>query len=397
VLAAALFNMLLCFANTRGLRASLPLIAGTELAIILAAILPVWRTLLATTLVPLLLVVGWAVAVRLINPAATPKILLDFAIPVAFYAIGKTYGTRQAGDRLVMIVACVVLVVALFEWFAFDTYQQLFNVFQYYVGKGDLDTSHAGDTGTTLGENGMRPGARELLPFLGLHRVGSIFLEPIAVGNFATICIAWLAARGQLDRFAACVAAIAVMLAVFADDRFAISAGIAILIAVYSGASRWRWIAASLPFVTIMLLLVFAAVSPVRIVDNTIGGRLYGSGSYLLDQTVMQWLALTPAAIDMDSGYSYLVDSIGFLVPAGLWLAFAFRRGVDRVGSRFVLAISVYISLSLCVSASCTSIKTAALLWVLAGILAPNTERPVRGASSPRPVSPRSRPWGSIA
>ena len=369
VLSASLFNMVLCFANTEGLHVSLGEVAATELLIIALAAASVWRTLLSTALAPSLLVLGWFVVVRLINPVASPKIVLDLAMPVTFYAVGRAYATQQIGNRLVLMLACLVFAVGLFEWFAFDSYQRLFNVFDYYLGKGDLKASQAGDTGTTLGENGVRPGARELLPFLGGHRIGSVFLEPIAVGNFATVVLAWVVARARLDRFAVFLVAVALALAVFADDRFAVGAGLAIVVAVRSGAWRWRWVAAVIPFATLALLLVFAATSPERVVDNTIGGRLYGSGSYLLEQGPVEWLALTPAVIDMDSGFSYLVDSIGVIVPAALWLLFACRRNMTPIDARLTLGIGVYLSLSLCISGSSTSIKTAALLWVLAGSL----------------------------
>jgi putative polymerase len=381
VLAASLFNMVLCFANTNGVSISLAEVAACELLIILLATVSVWRTLLATALVPILLVAGWFVVVRLVNPAASPKILLDLLIPASFYAVGRVYGSPDAGDRMVMIVAVLVLVVALFEWFAFDEYQRLFNVFQYYVGKGDLSADQAGDTGTKLGENGMRPGARELLPFLGAHRVGSVFLEPIAVGNCATIMIAWLMARAKFDRYAMIISSIALFVAVFADDRFAVGAGILVTIGVASGAWRWRWISAALPFAMIFLLLVFAAVSPPRDVDNTVGGRLYGSGSYLLSQGPAEWLAFVPMSIDMDSGYSYLVDSIGVVVPATLWLLYVWKSGADATACRFALGISIYVSLSLCISGSSTSIKTAALMWSLAGIIGSVGERACLGTA----------------
>ena len=43
--------------------------------------------------------------------------------------------------------------------------------------------------------SGMRYEGRTLLPFLGEHRVSSIFLEPVSVGNFGAICFAWVTLR----------------------------------------------------------------------------------------------------------------------------------------------------------------------------------------------------------
>lgn len=370
VFAAALFNMALCYLNTRGVHLALAAVAGVEVLIIAAAGAAARRSLLTTALPGLLLFGLWLVSLLLINPDVTPKIGLDFAIILVFYRLGRDHAEPETCDRLVLWLALTVLAVALFEWFFFDRYQQLFNVFQFYVDKGALDASHAGDTGTTLGENGIRPDARQLFPFLGRHRAGSVFLEPIALGNFATILIIWVMARARLNSRALLLVAIAFVLGVLADDRFAVGAGIAVSLAIGSFLWRYRWPAAVLPFAAMAAVMLFAQVSPPRVVDNSVGGRLYGSGSYLLEHGPVAWLGLSPVPIDMDSGYSYLVFSIGVVAPALLWLRYAGRPFASGLEARLRLGLATYMSLSLLISASFTSIKTAALLWVLAGAAA---------------------------
>lgn len=367
VLVAVLFNMALCFVSTRGVHLSLVAVAGTEVLIIIAAGVATWRSLFTTALPGFLLFGLWLVSLLLINPDVTPKIGLDFAIIIVFYRLGRDHADDAICDRLVLTLALTVLGMALFEWFFFDLYQEIFNIFQFYVGKGALDISHAGDTGTTLGENGIRPDARQLFPFLGLHRAGSVFLEPIALGNFATILVIWVMARARLDRLAVFLVPVAFVLGVLADDRFAVSAGIAVALVVSTGLWRYRWPAAVLPFAVMAAVMLFAGASPPRIVDNTVGGRLYGSGSFLLDHGPVAWLGLSPVPVDMDSGYSYLVFSIGLIVPAVLWLRYAGSRPATATEARCRLGLATYMSLSLLISASFTSIKTAALLWVLAG------------------------------
>ena len=41
----------------------------------------------------------------------------------------------------------------------------------------------------------MRYEGRTLLPWLGEHRVSSVFLEPVSVGNFGAICFSWIVLR----------------------------------------------------------------------------------------------------------------------------------------------------------------------------------------------------------
>ena len=370
VFAAALFNMALCYVNTRGVHLALAAVAGVEVLIIAAAGAAAWRSLLDTALPGTLLFGLWLVSLLLINPDVTPKIGLDFAIILVFYQLGRDRAGPETCDRLVLWLALTVLGVALFEWFFFDRYQQMFNIFQFYVDKGALDASHAGDTGTTLGANGVRPDARQLFPALGLHRAGSVFLEPIALGNFATILIIWVTARARLDRRALLLVPVAFILGVLADDRFAVGAGIAVSLAIGSGLWRYRWPAAVMPFAAMAAVMLFAQVSPPRVIDNSVSGRLYGSGSFLLAHGPVAWLGMSPVRIDMDSGYSYLVFSIGVVAPAVLWLRYASARPASGLEARLRLGLATYMSLSLLISASFTSIKTAALLWVLAGATA---------------------------
>lgn len=378
VFAAALFNMVLCYVNTRGVHLALAAVAGVEVLIIAASGAATWRSLLHTALPGALLFGLWLTSLLLINPDITPKIALDFAIILVFYHLGRDHAGPKTCDRLVRWLALTVLGMALFEWFFFDRYQQMFNIFQFYVDKGALNASHSADTGTTLGANGVRPDARQLFPALGLHRAGSVFLEPIALGNFATILIIWVTARARLDWRLLLLVPVAFVLGVLADDRFAVGAGIAVSLAIGSGLWRYRWPAAVMPFAAMAAVMLFAEVSPHRVVDNSIGGRLYGSGSFLLDHGPLAWLGMSPVPVDMDSGYSYLVFSIGVVAPAVLWLRYAWARPASGLEARLRLGLATYMSLSLLISASFTSIKTAALLWVLAGATARPTTHDTR-------------------
>lgn len=386
VIAACIFNFVLCFLNTNGMHVTLPVVAATELLVMAGGILLTRTYLFQNVLIGTLLVVGWLIFLKLVNPYAIPKILIDVAIPVVFFGVGRTTGGPRSGDRLLLIVALIVLAAGLFEWFAFDLFQRLFNIYSYYVSKGDLTLAHAGDTGTTLAENGMRPDARAILPFLGLHRDGSIFLEPISNGNFAVISVGWVMARRRFDRVGWVTLAIAAIMAVLADDRFAVGAGALVVVALNTPVWRLRWFVSVAPLAVLAFLLIFADLSPFRIVDNTIGGRLYGSGQYLLSQGILGWFALQPIPLDMDSGYSYLVDGLGFLPALALWLTFSLRKPMEGPVLRYSIAIAIYVSLSLCVSGSALSIKTGALMWFLLGCISNSppiiTARSSKGAAA---------------
>ena len=95
---------------------------------------------------------------------------------------------------------------ALFEYFFLDTYLKVFSITDYYVARGTLDAADPSlQWANGLMMSGMRPPdqGRELLPFLGDHRVSSLFLEPIGLGNFGCLVVFWAIARSKMERQAA--------------------------------------------------------------------------------------------------------------------------------------------------------------------------------------------------
>ena len=374
--AGMLFNLALCFLTTRGLHLGATQIGLIEAGIVAAAAASAWRLLMQRFLVAAVLLGGWLLAVRLINPGMEPKIAIDVAIPVAFYAVGLRYGSVRLGEIVLWSMVGIVLAVGLFEYLAPDAFQRLFDIYGYYLGKGALDLSQAGDTGTHFAENGVRPDARQLFPALGLHRVGSVFLEPISAGNFAVICVVWAMARrgGRLlPGVALAVAAFAI--GVLADARFSVVAGAAVAAAVWVGLWRSRVALALLPASLLVGMLLFAVTSHPLEVDNTFAGRIYGSGSFTAEMTWLQWLAMAPTRLNLDSGYSYLISSLGIPAVVGIWAAFAFSPDPDEESARFAFGAAVYLSLALLASSSATSIKTASMLWFLYGCLRAEAQR----------------------
>ena len=87
--------------------------------------------------------------------------------------------------------------------------------------------------------SGIRPedqGGRALLPFFGDHRVSSLFLEPIGLGNFGCLVVFWAIARSKMEhqlRFWSIAAGIALI--ILSDGRFNASfLGLGILILLIS-------------------------------------------------------------------------------------------------------------------------------------------------------------------
>jgi putative polymerase len=371
VAAAMVFNPLLCAAATRGVHVSLALVAATEVCIIAAACMLAWRRVLGHLLVPGLLVVFCVAGLWLIDPSNDPKIAVEMAMIGGFTCLGMSAPDQRNANRLVWGITLLVLVVGLWELLALPSFEHYFDIISYYIDKGTLSADHLNDTGTRLSENGVRPEGygRQLLPgLLGPHRVGSIFLEPVSAGNFTVICISWVLARQRMRQDGWILILLALTIGILADARFSVVSSAAVAAMLLTGAWRWRSVVAALPFVMIGLLMVIGMTVRME-VDNSVAGRLVGSGQLLAGWSPFEWLGFTvPGGVSMDTGYSYVMGNLGVIAAAGIWLVVALRPK-PPVAARFFAAISVYLTLGLSTGYSSFSIKTAALLWFLYGTL----------------------------
>jgi len=371
VLASLLFNLALCAAATRGMHSPRALVAAIEVAIIAVALVAAWPIVVGRLLVPGALAVLCIAGLYVLDPVNDPKIAVELAMIGGFACLGARISNPRAASRLLWMVTLLVLAVGLWEMLALPSFEHVFDIYGYYVDKGALTLEHANDTGTKLAENGMRPegeGRQLLSGFLGLHRVGSIFLEPVSAGNFTVVCVAWVIARQAVGRDGWLLILAALTVGVLADARFSIISSAAVAAMLLSGAWRSRLIVAGLPFVMVAALLA-VGVATAGGVDNTIGGRLIGSGRLLAGWSLGEWLGLTaPASVSMDTGYSYVLGNLGTVASVAIWLAVALRPK-PPAAARFFAVISVYLTLALSISYSCFSIKTAALMWFLYGTL----------------------------
>ena len=394
---AMVFNCALCFVATQGVHVGLPLIAGAEVAAVAAALLLSKEKAFPLLLVPGLLLGLNTAALLMFSGTTDVKILVEFAVAGGFACLGLRFRDVARANRIMWALAALVFLFGLYEMFAFDSFEHWFHVFDYYVGKGALDAQHAGDTGTTLAENGVRPemqGRQLLGGILSLHRVGSVFLEPVSAGNFTTICAAWVFARRDYRLSGLLLLATGLAIGVLADARFAILSALAVGAFLASPLWKSRLLIRMLPFVFIAGLMIFGSLSA-REVDNSVAGRLFGSGSLIDDWGLDQWLGIaSDHEISMDTGYTYVIGNIGIVASTAIWFFVVGSGSRNIAATRFLAAISLYMSLSLCISASFFSIKTAAVLWFLYGVLsaarsAPNGKGLATRFAERKPAGPQ--------
>ncbi|MDE8345807.1 MAG: polysaccharide polymerase [Acidocella sp.] len=377
VYASLLFNIVLCFINTQHwFHVGTIFVSISELLIVVGGLYLI-RTQLSRRIIEIFCLLSlYLIALKFINPDLDLKILIDLSIPYIFYKIGTLSSIEQA-NRTLWTVMIIVLAVGSFELLLPTQFGDVFDVWSYYVDKGGIGQDVVDYSHTNLFVSGFRGSveARMFFPgLLGAHRVSSVFLEPVSMGNFATIVIAWcLSISGPVRGRQFLLAFMAFVCIVVTDSRFAVGCSLIMLTCRFLPVIRSRFLLFFLPILTILTLTVVGSfkelpgVLPSIMADN-FPGRLLFSARLLNYWNVSQWFALVPSQVyTADTGYAYVVNNLGLPVAVLLQGAFAAHIVQKREADILKFMIGVYFATSLCVGESIFSIKTAALLWFLFG------------------------------
>ena len=310
------------------------------------------------------------------------KPIRDLTIPVTFLLLGLQARNLRTADTVVRVLTALVVAVALFEYFFLDIFTQYFNIARYYISRGAMEAAQSMQTGD-LFISGMRPqgtGGRNLLPFLGEHRVSSVFLEPVSLGNFGMILVVWALTRSKFKhKLYWGLILSGLTLIVLSDSRFGayfcvIATALLFLPPAY--------VTVGLLFVpplavTGLLMLPDILAASGHGIDNTFIGRIMLSGGVLNQFNTATWLGFNISALPtFDSGYAYMISGIGVLGFAIAWYILLAMRGSEQFET-FRNYAAAYYGVILCISNSPFTIKTASILWFMMGVLASATARTV--------------------
>jgi putative polymerase len=366
VIGGLVLNLFLCFVNTRIMPVSDTLLMLGEMTMLGSAFLLAIDRRVGLYLT-LTLFITYMLMIFALRGAIDLKALRDIFIPIGFYFMGRKVGDVRLADRLVIASALIVLFFALYEYLALDSYLDYFNVLGYYIARGTVSLQDSFGQTRGLFISGIRPEPRTLLPFLGSHRVSSVFLEPVSAGNFGVIIYAWALFRPSMPwRFL--VMALAATGIVLADARFGFFTCIVItmLLPVYRFIPKTVWLV--VPFILLALIAAYGMLSGTEGGPNDASGRIKVTAA-ILNQLDLQ-VVLGSKATDIftaDSGISYTLTNFGLFGFIGLWAAFVLSPMKDAKAWVFRGMIVVYLVLLMLISNSAYSIKTAALMWFLLG------------------------------
>lgn len=372
LIASVVYQTVLAFMNTHLFRTSASLVALSEFFIYLACVLMIARHIRLEFVAIVSLVLAYLLLLSIFRNALEIKGFRDVMIPILFYWLGRHVADTHLADRVLKFLVILTLAFGLFELFFLDQYSRVLNIFSYYLSTGTVTVATNFISDSTLNLNGMRPEGigRTILPSLfSSHRVSSVFLEPVSLGNFSVIIAAWGLSKPRAEYKQALFFVLsAIVLIALSDSRYGLIM-VTLLIAlrvIVQG--RLHTAAIISPFVSILALILIGLFFKGDFGDNVIG-RLFWTGDTLLSFNIEKVLGIQGFDIPYgDMGYAYLISRWGILLCIVLWVAIWMIRMPDDRGNRFRAYIALYISLILTVSGtSFFALKTAGVLWFLMG------------------------------
>jgi putative polymerase len=301
-----------------------------------------------------------------------PKYVRDVLIIPVFMLLGLATRTPLT-IRIVILIHVLVLSVFLLEVAAGDAYSNLFKIQEYYINTRGNKADEFYDTSSELFISASRPGDR-FFPFFEGPRTSSVFLEPVSLGNYCSIMVAFACAGwGHLGwKTSVAILISTSALIVGCDGRLA--ATTSVLLLAIMALTPWMPRGGA----TLVLPLAIAgafglvALAGLREGGDDFGSRIAHTVELLNRFDFSDWLGLSNEFVftAMDSGVAYLVTTQSVVLAVLVWVTVTLPPANSSATShRFVYGLATYASLSLLVSYSMLTIKTAALLWFIHGSL----------------------------
>jgi len=390
LIASVCYLAVLSFLNARGLHTSAFLVGMVE-ALLYAACLSMQLRRIPPVAVALsFCILSWVVFTWLVRQGPDLKSLRDLVIPILFLCLGRRVADVPFADRTVTRIVGILVVLGLFEAVFTNAYSELFNTFSFYVNLGGIREGSAMYEGQMLTLNGFRPEGigRTILPMLlGSHRTSSALMEPVSLGNFGVILLAWGLSKtwSEMRRFPVFLLGAALLIAL-SDSRLGlVMSGVLIGFRLLP-LPMVRRLAPAFPFL-VLACVIGVALTYHSSADNLLG-RVGRSGEALLH---FDWALIMgmsgPLPNFGDMGFAYVISRFGAPLCITLVLALFMVPMADAQGERFRSLIVLYIFANFAVSGtSVFALKTAGLLWFLFGVLSAARQDAV--VASPVPVRP---------
>lgn len=326
----------------------------------------IWYALIAVIVVIFLLR-------SLLTGEAKIMYLRDILIIPTFIVLGMTSPSNRL-TYLVCLLHVIVISVMIYEIVDTPGYANLFDVQNYYVNTRGYSYDQFWNEESNLFIAATRLEDRYFMAFLGWHRLSSLFLEPVSLGNYCVFVTIYLCARfSALNVFERWFLGLGnVFLIIGCDGRFAATASL-IIIPVSLVATKLPRKSAVLylpaAVLAAIMLTVLAGLKPGA---DDFAGRIAYSVELLGRYDLNAFFGISDKfTLDaVDSGIDYIIVTQSLVGVSLIWCLIVFGAREDRSEQiRYTHGLCIYLALLMLVSASPFSIKTAALFWFVQGCL----------------------------
>ena len=275
-------------------------------------------------------------------------------------------------NKTVIVIHAVIIVFMLLEAVDTASYSKLFDIQKYYINTRGYDDDSFWNKGSELFVSAVRPQERIFLPGVDLHRLSSIFLEPVSLGNYCVVITAFIVARfSVLSRASFIFLAVGNMaVMVGCDGRLALASSL--LVIGMGFIARWLPRGIAVLYLPLTLLACFAVteIGGYRAGPDDFAGRVAHTVELLAQYDLIEFLGLSERYFwqAADSGIAYMIMSQSIIGVCIIWCYIAWC-GVERnlQQSRYIHAVCIYLSFAMMISFSVFTVKTAALLWFVYG------------------------------
>ncbi len=381
LIAAVCFNAFLAVINAHLFRLTDLIVIAVEVMLLLTAHLVALKRYhqdMAAWYLLLGLLVVWCLLRALAIGHIEPKLARDVAIIPTFIVLGMISDPKQL-DRTVLTILAITGAVGAVEAIFPDWYSSVFDIKNYYIQTRNYTNDDFYNKDSTLFVSATRADGR-MFAFLDMPRLSSIFLEPVSLENYCTIMTAYFCARfRELSAPALSLGVLTVAFLLVGSDGRLATASAALVVAVCAFAPYVPSFCAAL----YLPLILVAGVGVTLIMHPDPGsddfpGRIAYTTDMLQSFTLVDLLGLSDRLLQnaVDSGIVYLIISQS-LIGAVVIFLFVIYASVQKTKEqmRFMHALLLYIALTMMVSASMLTIKTAALAWFIHGALQRSSTR----------------------
>lgn len=371
--AAVAYNFPMALINAQVFAVSRGTIIAIETLLMAAGLLLAitrWQPGMTRWLMMIIVFFGLSLLLSLPRQSFDPKSFRDMLMFAVFIMVGMTIPLPRLRRTLVAL-QMVILAVMLVEVTVPEQYGALVNPRSYVVNTRGMSDEVITRSGETDLFGAVRPDERFLLPQLGWNRASSIFLEPLSLGNYVSfVTLAMLLFWGDWRwRERLFMVGSTLVILVGSDGRFAAVSAILLIVL----APLLRRLPSMLAIAWLPLAVIAGGIGSTALgwnpLEDNFTGRIARGLKHLFK---MDWFEVLggsiPTAALADSGVSYLVTAQSLIGVVMLQMFLYLQPGLERPEQRLVLhGTALNFTLSILVSISMLSIKTAGFYWILVG------------------------------